>query len=249
MISETYEWEIIKALRQLGLDEEEGEVVLSLVRNGEQTIGQLSTSTSVSRTKLYYVLDKLVADGWVKIIHEKPKTFMVCDIEKTIKHKKGIIMRAINTVKKTLLPLYKERLQKRKLESLEDLDLLERIEDMLTRCKRYVLIVPNFIPQKSRVVVMKRIENLKSLGVTVAVVEKSMEKKINIVLSKLRNIFGDKPSTRYAMAGMIIVDGKEMVIASRDENSIVRHRRIYGIWTSDPGIVAFGEAMFATIVE
>ena len=62
-----------KALREIGLTEYETIAYLVLVKAGELTANDVSTSTTIPYSKVYTVLDILEKKGWVEVKGGRPR--------------------------------------------------------------------------------------------------------------------------------------------------------------------------------
>jgi sugar-specific transcriptional regulator TrmB len=64
-----------RALREIGLTEYETMAYLSLVKAGELTANNVSTSTTIPYSKVYTVLDTLEKKGWVEVRGGRPRLY------------------------------------------------------------------------------------------------------------------------------------------------------------------------------
>jgi len=64
-----------RALREIGLTEYETLAYLALVKAGELTASDVSTSTTIPYSKVYTVLDTLEKKGWVEVKGGRPRLY------------------------------------------------------------------------------------------------------------------------------------------------------------------------------
>lgn len=75
--------EVLSQLKKLGLEEKEVKVYLSLLEQGVQTPLGLSRNTSINRTTIYRVLEKLKEKGLIEeILDQKSTRYQVSDPQK-----------------------------------------------------------------------------------------------------------------------------------------------------------------------
>jgi len=106
---------MLEALEKIGLSKREAVVYMALVETGQTTTGPLVKKTAIPASKIYEILDRLVAKGLVSVItKEKTKYFSATNPERLldyIEEKKKEIEKHEEEVKR-LLPYLEEKRKK-----------------------------------------------------------------------------------------------------------------------------------------
>src|SRR5207249_10091353 len=64
-----------RALKEFGLTEYEAKVYVSLVESGTQAASELSSTASITYSKIYEILGNLVRKGWVETEKGRPSKY------------------------------------------------------------------------------------------------------------------------------------------------------------------------------
>ncbi|MDP2926279.1 MAG: helix-turn-helix domain-containing protein [Nanoarchaeota archaeon] len=92
-----------KILQNMGLEEKEAKVYLALLQEGETTATKLSELTSLDRTLMYQLTNKLIEKGFASyIIKEKVRFFLAADpiiFLKNLREKEELLKRALPELK------------------------------------------------------------------------------------------------------------------------------------------------------
>lgn len=64
-----------RALREIGLTEYETKAYISLVKAGEMTANEISSSTNIPYSKVYTVLETLEKKGWIEVKGGRPRQY------------------------------------------------------------------------------------------------------------------------------------------------------------------------------
>ncbi|MFA6072658.1 MAG: helix-turn-helix domain-containing protein [Candidatus Woesearchaeota archaeon] len=87
---------ILYSLKEYGLDENESNIYLQLVKNKELTAYQIAKDLHIHRSNCYNILDRLITKGFVYVIElENKKTYLANDLTNVlgkIKNKESILL-------------------------------------------------------------------------------------------------------------------------------------------------------------
>lgn len=78
---------ILEVLEELGFEEREAKIYLSLLQEQEQTALSLARKTNIDRTTIYDILEKLIQKGIVSLITKNDsKTFKALQTKQLLTH-------------------------------------------------------------------------------------------------------------------------------------------------------------------
>lgn len=239
------------ALAALGLVPEEGRLYRLLVSSGPSTVGALAPAAEMSRTKVYSVLDGMVAKGYAEQVTDRPRTYMAVDPERLVRRRIEDFGSAKEVIEAELQPLYhQERITSRHL-SLRGTAVFSRAEEMLKRSKREIVFVVSFIPQGLVSRLTYVLDDLHSRGVRVrTVVSDAVED--SALLGRLRSLT-EVRIRKVPNAGMLIVDDEEVLIGSlsptpeTEEEGDREVGRLQGLWSRDAELIKLQRMLFEDI--
>ncbi len=102
---------IIASLMKLGLTRYEALAYLALVKLGSGTVSDIHRISGVPTTKLYEVLNRLEARGWVDILRERPLKFKARPPREVLDTAVQDILRDVEDTKNILDQIYEKRLE------------------------------------------------------------------------------------------------------------------------------------------
>jgi sugar-specific transcriptional regulator TrmB len=238
--------EILQTLQQLGLSKYESKAYSALVLFGPSSANDLSRAAEVPRSKIYDVLEGLIAKQIVEVLEERPKKFKAISPEtlvKSIIENKEQQLKALkekaSTLPKQLHPLFKEEDVKEGIweqRGEKAIEVLDRLAEMIRRAEKYVFDITRDFSfshslKEAIKASVKRKVNIRVLcmGINEENYYRAKwyyEQKIPI------RVFEAKIHPR-----ILVVDGKEVSIRL-DANPLSRKFRFRSIWSADPSFVA-----------
>lgn len=225
-------------LNDLGLDRDEASLYKQLVSIGSGTVGKLSAMTSYSRTKVYSIVDKLASKGWITSIFDKPKTYAAVDPKEVVKRKKETMNASSEGIIAELSPLY-ERTETdlSEIVTYRGTKVIKKVTEMLDGARKEVNIVTAFLPADSLKMVAPTFRKLKNRGVKINILVSDRLKGLEIIetMKNEANIdFASIPD-----AGLLIVDGEEILLGSKEGKDKEETNDLLGIWTRSKELVTF----------
>lgn len=237
--------EVLQVLKQLGLTSYEAKAYSSLVLFGPSSANELSRVAGIPRSKIYDVLEALMANQMIEIFEERPKKFRAISPEtvvkgmienkeqelKALKEKAGIAL-------KQLRPIFKHEeivngVWEQKGEKA--LEVLDRLAEMIERAEKYVYdITRDFsLSTKLKEAIKAALKRKVKIRIMCMGINKEnyfrakwyLEQKIPI------KVFEAKVHPR-----IIVVDGREVCIRL-DADPSSKKFRFRSIWSSDPSFV------------
>jgi len=102
---------VVASLMRLGLTRYEALAYIALVQLGSGTVADIHRLSGVPTTKLYEVLSKLEAKGWVEVLRERPLKFRARPPEETLEPALKELVRSVEDAKAILSEIYERRLE------------------------------------------------------------------------------------------------------------------------------------------
>ena len=225
-------------LEYLGLDADEAAVYKLLVSKGSGTVGKLSAMTCYSRTKIYAIVDKLSSKGWVLSISDKPKTYAPIDPKQVIEMKKRSLTSSSDGLLAELTPLYQESMTNlNQTITYRGDKVLKKVEEMIEHAQNDISIAASFLPQEAWDEITPLLADLKKQGVSIHLFVSEQlkdQKLISSLEDEMEVIIGNIPD-----AGMLIVDGKELLLGSKKIGENDNIADLLGIWTRSEELAHF----------
>ena len=244
--------QLIAALKEIGLTEDEAIIYNLLVSLGTSTVGNISSLSSFSRTKIYAILDKLLAKEWIKIATTNPKTFMAQDPRQVLLNRKKSILSACDLTEKELGPIYDGSKQDMDFTSTyRGFSAFNKAIEMISAAENSVKIVTPFRPREITNKAIEMIKDARSRGVDIKIVtSKKLEKQFEDIPSV--KTFKEDPSMKLDVrfrelpqVFMLITDECEVLFSSvKGEGITFIPQNIVGISTRDQELIKFCSLIF-----
>ena len=219
--------DILDNLEQIGLKRKEGEVFLELLKNPNSNGSQLAKSLGYPRTTVYQNLDSLEKQGYIKSYLDKEITYYeTIDLKQFLNEQKKRVNKATKTLKTALEEINSTTPQKQfyNLNSLENI--IKTVRQILSKAEKRIFINTNI----DLFIFKKEFMQLKKKGVKISLFSfnKTNDKGLmsNSYLQNLTDSLGievyardsfDIDFTSNDQRIMIVVDGKDAIIASNYE--------------------------------
>lgn len=229
---------LVTMLNDLGLERDEATIYKLLVSIGSGTVGNLSAMTNYSRTKVYSIVDKLVSKGWITSIFDKPKTYAAVDPKDVVKHKTDSIKASSEGIVTQLSPIYERTLSDlSEIVTYRGTKVIKKVSEMLEGAREEVNIITAFLPTDSFKIIAPTFRMLKDRGVRINILVSDRFKGQEIVenMKSEANVgFANIPD-----AGLLIVDGEEILLGAKEGNDKEEVNDLIGIWTRSKELVTF----------
>jgi sugar-specific transcriptional regulator TrmB len=241
------ETEVERALLSLGLEAEEARLFRLLVTQGPCTVARLAPAAGLSRTKVYSVLDGMVAKGHAVLVADQPRTYGAIDPEVLIERRMVDLGSARAIIETELSPLYDDQDRSSSM-SLRGRAALRLTEDMLRRAKRDIVFVISFVPKGAVSSITTLLDEVRARGVRVRTVV-SDALIDSALLGRLRSL-SELRVGKVPRAGMLIVDDEEVLIGSLDDGAGPETGGIiHGLWSRDRELIKLQMRLFEDIYE
>ena len=236
-----------EALQNIGLSREEANVYELLISTGFSTVGTISRLTNYSRTKIYSIFDKLLFKGWIKLISDKPRTYIPVDPHKIVSNKKESMISAFETISKELSPIYtSSKLSISEIFTYHGYDVSKKVEDMIFNAKNEIDIITAFLPRELIGKIMMILTNLESKGILIRSIA-SDKLKNDPVIKNFKDKFELK-IREIPFAGLLIIDDTEVLFGSIEGKDKVM-ANLSGIWTKNKELIHFFKLIFNQLYE
>ena len=239
------------ALAALGLEPEEGRLYRILVSRGPSTVGALAPSAEMSRTKVYSVLDGMVAKGYAERVTDRPRTYVAVDPDRLVRRRLEDFGSAKEVIELELSPLFQQQRATSRHMSLRGNAVFRRAEEMLGRARNDIVFVVSFVPQELVSRLTTIMGDLRDRGVCVrTVVSDAVED--SVLLGHLRAL-SELRVRKVPNAGMLIVDDEEVLIGSLapttspDDDKAKGISRLQGLWSRDAELIKLQRMLFDEI--
>jgi sugar-specific transcriptional regulator TrmB len=239
-----------RALRDIGLTEYETMAYLSLVKAGEFTANDVSSSTTIPYSKVYTVLDTLEKKGWVEVRGGRPRMYYPRSPVEAMRSEKtrqeDRFEKNREMVVSELQAVYEHREIKEKPEIWiirgED-NIISRIRETITGAKKELMVALPVLPMP---LVMKVIPTFQA----------QMDRKLQVQLLTTREAEKALPDmlvhltevrTRDDMfGGGIVADGHETLLFL---NQGIEREESLAIWSDHVGLNMISRGYFKHLWE
>jgi HTH-type transcriptional regulator, sugar sensing transcriptional regulator len=239
-----------RALRDIGLTEYETMAYLSLVKSGELTANEVSSSTTIPYSKVYTVLDTLEKKGWVDVRGGRPRMYYPRSPVESLRSEKtrqeDRFEKNREMVVSELQAVYEHREIKEKPEIWiirgED-NIISRISETITGAKKELMVaLPVLpIPLVMKVIPMFQAQMDRKLQVQL-LITKEAEKSLPDMLVHLTEV-----RTRDDMfGGGIVADGHETLLFL---NQGIEREENLAIWSDHVGLNMISRGYFTYLWE
>ncbi|MCL2157205.1 MAG: TrmB family transcriptional regulator [Methanobrevibacter sp.] len=229
----------IDSLKKLGLSTYQALVYLSLTYMISGTASEISTNSSVPRSKIYDVLKILGEKGFVDIERGRPLKYHVVPPKEVFQHRKEKILEELEETEMKLNYAYESQLSKipAPIWLIHGTERIIKKElEIISRAKKTVNIRMGFLFKNEIDQLIEKFNRLIKRGVEINILASPYSyvdnKKINIIRelkdSEVNIMKADLPFVK-----MIVRDGKEMIHIftkfSGKERSVISNTAI-GVW-------------------
>jgi sugar-specific transcriptional regulator TrmB len=237
---------VFDALRELGLTEYESRIYLTLIEKGSSTALDLSKVTDVPYSRIYDVLGKLQAKGWIKTEKSKPTKYAPKPPVEAVRTAKLEMQNHIEDQEKLVIsdlqPIFERNWKSERPEVYivygED-NVLSKIEESIQKAQKFVLIALPTFGNREFSKFYPVIGRLRSSDVKVRLLTSRLGKEI-------ASRIGELAETRVRESlygGGAIIDGREAMIILTEpspEGDVIN----IGIWAKHIGLAAIANNYF-----
>jgi len=239
--------EIQQLLKKFGLTEYESKAYASLLLLGPSRAGALSSESKVPQSKIYNVLEDLMAKQLVEVFEGRPKEYRAVEPKSGLKNladdmdqRVKFLRTKINDVNSFLKPQQeKEILEGVWTQKGERwIEFFNRLADMFDKSQRYVFAITRDFTYTSRL--REAVKRCKHRGVKLYIMGMGSINDANYYKAKWYNAHGIplKIFETKIHPRILVIDGKEVSI--RLDNSYEPSKKrfhFHSIWSADPSLV------------
>jgi len=243
---------LMKPLLELGLNNYEAKVYLTLVSEGTSTAKNISDSTGIPYGKVYEVVNSLASKGFCVILPIKPMKYKAMSPKEALKKVKKTTIEKIDKLETSIInhiePLFEESKAFAEQKSVFWIingrkNTIKMIGELINKAQKNILIHTTEQGLKRLVIHKKELQEAQEKGVDIKIAGTITDENRKEIMSlsticDIRHI--NKASTNY-----ITVDSKESIAieAIPDDEDIVFGRDI-GIWASNHSFTQLLEDSF-----
>jgi sugar-specific transcriptional regulator TrmB len=240
----------INALKTLGLDIAQAKLYITLL-DGPSTVAEISKATDIGRTKVYAIVDRLCSMGLIKVVVDQPRTFQANHPGQWANTKVEAVKVASKVVDQTLSPLYNATINGPDTVTLQGRYVVRKTIEMMEQAKESVEINVVFLPKDAVGYIQSKMDELRSKGVVVRSITKGrlaskMMTGMGAAVSSLKSKVYDPTMKKVGAAGIVVVDGKEILIGSNVSGGL---DSLVGIWSRNKALVELHENMFNLLYD
>ncbi|MGA1975251.1 MAG: helix-turn-helix domain-containing protein [Conexivisphaerales archaeon] len=238
----------LTALQELGLTDYEVKAYVSLLQYGAQTAAEVSRQSTVPYSKVYDVLGRLEAKGWVESdlsrpSHYYPKPPNVA-LEAFRMKRESMYESYEKMVSEELVPIYEKRDIKERPEVWivkGDVNIFGKLMEAMGSCRQELMIaLPGELKDFSRGAI-SIVSTLLDRGISVSVLlsDEQTAREIRSSLPKAEIRVKDG-----MFGGGLVCDAKEVVLLlGRSGEGMPQ----IAIWADHPGLAMFGKSYFESL--
>jgi len=238
----------LSALQELGLTDYEVKAYVSLLKFGVQTAAEVSRQSTVPYSKVYDVLGRLEAKGWVESDLSRPSKYYPkppnVALEAFRMQQESVYEGYEKLIADELVPIYEKRDIKERPEVWivkGDVNIFGKLMESMDSCRQELMIA---LPGELRTFsngAVSIINTLLNRGISVSVLlsdeETAREIRASLPKAEIRvkdGMFG----------GGLICDAKQVVLLLGRSGEGMPHM---AIWADHPGLAMFGKSYFESL--
>lgn len=238
--------DVIKFLQGIGLTEYEAKTYSVLSVSGPMKAGNVSKQSGVPQSKVYWVLDELIAKQLAEVAEGKPKEYRAVPPDIALKRLVEEKQRSINSVK-TELKQVSDYLKPIKggetmsgiwtIRGRKWVEFFNKASEMMGRSRKYVYGVTRDFSRSAKLTEMidaavRRGVKVRILGMQNINEENYFKAKWYLEHGAELKILDTKLHPR-----IVIVDGKEVLLRLDYDNARREGFPFSSVWSEDPGLV------------
>ena len=236
----------IDVLRKLGFTDDEARIYHVLLVSKESTVGEISRSINFSRSKIYGVIDNLLAEGIVVEGNQHPKTYYPVDPSEIAGRRLKEMESASEIVESDLRPLYQSKpVDYLETLTVKDMEIFSQVIAMCERADMSIDVIASILPSEMPRNVCRAFSDASGRGVNVRML--FPRKDTSLDLSRLEGFFEIRLSPSMPAAGIILVDEKEFCVGGLDVPD--SKNMLLGMWMNQPELARLAKLIFDNIYE
>ena len=238
--------EHINTLKKLGFTNDEALIYHVILISKECTVGEISRSINISRSKIYGVIDNLLSEGIVVEGNTHPKSYYPIDPREIAEKRLKEIESAAQEAESDLYQLY----QSKKIDYLEtltvkDMEIFSQVVSMCARAESTIDVIASILPSEMPRNVCRAFSDASGRGVKVRLLFPN--KETNLDLSRLEGLFEIRLSSYIPPAGVILIDENEFCVGGLDVPD--SNNTLLGMWMNQPDLARLVGLIFNNIYE
>jgi len=236
---------VVASLMRLGLTRYEALAYIALVQLGSGTVADVHRLSGVPTTKLYEVLSRLEAKGWVEVLRERPLKYRARPPEETLGSALKELVKDVEDAKSILSEIYERRLE------------IERSDVWMVRGKANVeskMVSMMKGARQSITLALSRLsigflDQVKNLlvdaywrGLDVKVLVSGVEEAPDLGAVEVVALAPAQPSTEITIIhSMVVVDTSELLLALPIGVTRGGMRDVVGVWVRDRSLARLAD--------
>jgi sugar-specific transcriptional regulator TrmB len=241
-------------LQQLGLTYYGARAYAMLVLLGPSNATRISAESEVPRTKVYDVLKRLEAEGWINAERTRPITYTARYPKDIIEERKAAFISEADKVSNELSMMYDKVMDKEnpKVWLLRGMDnIIPKTMDMMGRAKKSIMMLGALYSPQEIEQIKKQLLAAKRKGLNVRVISRPHIKLKDGDLDIVRMLTPFAPEitgTGPAHMKYVITDDRELLIMfSRVEGDVTDIDNTIAIWIPNASVASYMASVFNEI--
>ncbi|MGB9979733.1 TrmB family transcriptional regulator [Methanobacterium sp.] len=246
-----FDEKMLSSLQKLGLTNYSAKTYIVITNFGPIDAASIAREANIPRTKIYDVLNKLEADGWINVEQGRPMLFTAQDPRGIIDERRSNLFTEIDSLLSEMSMMYDQQIKKEipKVWLIHGKDnITAKSLDMISKAKKSVLMTGDlYFPEEVeslKSIISKAKRNFISFRIIAGDVIKTSEGEINLVKSFAEvqpdMIISGKPPIKY-----VVVDEKELLIMFPKINEeVLDLNKVVALWIPSPAVASSMVDMF-----
>ena len=243
----------IEGLMKLGLTKYEALAYAALVQLGSGTVADIHRVSGVPSTKLYEVLSRLEAKGWVEILKERPMKFRARPPQEVLDATLKDLSKTCEDVKNALIEIYERRLEIERSDvwMVRGFSNVEsKMISMIKGARRSVSLALSKLAVGFLDKVRKLLLSVYWRGLSVAVLVSGVEEKpdlggIEVALFRTP-LVGPEITIVHSM---VVVDSSELLLVLPIGVGKETLRDVVGVWVRDKSLASLAEEYMLFMIK
>ncbi|MHA2059957.1 MAG: TrmB family transcriptional regulator [Candidatus Ranarchaeia archaeon] len=240
-----------KALRSFGLTEYETEAYLTILHGGKLTASQISLESKIPYSRVYDVLKRLDAKGWITSIPGKPNKYEVNPPKDTIRAFRLAELRGLEKKEKLLIdeltPMYEQKggAERSSVVILHgEANLLSKIRDIMTSARESIFIALPELSADLLTYLASWFQSLKLRKITVKLLTPSLPKEVRPLFS-----FAEVRLSPGLYASGIVADREATLLILPESEDYLRNPLQWAIFSEHMGLALLSTQYFDHLWE
>ena len=238
---------VVASLMKLGLTRYEALAYMALVCLGSGTVADINKESGVPTTKLYEVMRKLEAKGWVEVLRERPLKFKARPPDEVLESALKGLMKEVEDAKTVLAEIYEKRVEVERSEVWMVRGLVnveKKMIDMIKGARAKIYLALSKLAMGFLDRAKETLKNAYWRGLEVRVLLTGVEEAPD--LGGLEVVVLRRAPTPTApeitiVHSLVVVDASELLLVLPMGVRGEGPRDVVGVWVRDPSLAQLAE--------